>query len=258
MREADGTLRHIPARLCRPTGEGPSRLVVVNHGSPGEGRAARARYRLLSCGSAVARHFLERGHAVLAPLRRGFGEDDGRWAEDFGSCGAPDYARAAQETARDIRAALEAARGLPGLAPEGIAVIGQSAGGWGVLALAADPPPGVSALVAVAPGRGGHMRGEANRNCNPGRLAADAGRLAGAPGPGAGRVLPVLWLHTPNDSYFAPPLVREMHAAHAAAGGRASLVELPAFGEDGHDLFYAPAGAATWGPPVDGWIDAHP
>ncbi|MFC0388612.1 alpha/beta hydrolase family protein [Muricoccus vinaceus] len=258
VREADGTIRHIPARLCRPPGTGPARLVVVNHGSPGEGRAARSRYRLLPCGSAVARHFLARGQAVLAPLRRGYGEDAGAWAEDFGSCGAPDYARAGRETARDIRAALEAVRGLPGLAPDGIAVVGQSAGGWGVLALAADPPPGVSALVAVAPGRGGHMRGEANRNCNPGRLAEDAGRLALRPQTDARPALPVLWLHTPNDSYFAPALVRAMHAAHAGAGGRASLVELPAFGKDGHDLFYAPAGAASWGAPVDGWIDAHP
>ena len=248
---ADGAVRGIPARLCRPAGPGPARLVVVNHGSPGEGTSARARYGLLPCGSAVARHFLARGEAVLAPLRRGYGPEGGDWAEGYGSCDAPDYVAAGRETARDIRAAVALARTRPGIAPEGITLVGQSAGGWGVLALAADPPPGVAAIVAVAPGRGGRRGGRAGENCRPDRLAEDAGRLAR--GPGAG--LPLLWLHTPNDSFFGPDLVRAMHAAHTAAGGRATLTTLPAWGEDGHAMFYGAGGPAAWGPAVDAWID---
>ncbi|MCR0980471.1 alpha/beta hydrolase [Roseomonas populi] len=250
---ADGAPRRIAARLCRPEGASPARLVVINHGSPGEGASPRARYGLLPCDSGIARHFLARGEAVLAPLRRGYGPGGGAWAEGYGSCDAPDYAMAAAETGRDIRAAIALARGLPGIRPDGIAVIGQSAGGWGVLGLAADPPPGVTALVAVAPGRGGWRGGRPNENCAPDRLVADAGLLAGR---GAG--LPVLWLHTPNDSFFAPGLVRAMHRAFAAGGGQAILAGLPAWGEDGHGMFYGPGGAAAWGPPIDAWISAHP
>ena len=250
----DGGLRPIPARLCLPEGPGPARLVVINHGSPGNA-AGRARYGLLPCDSALARHFLARGQAVLAPLRRGYGADTGPWTEGFGPCASPDYVRAARETARDIRAAIAAARARPGLAPDGIAVIGQSAGGWGMLALAADPPPGVSAVIAVAPGRGGRRDDLPNENCRPDRLAEDAGRLAAERRPVA---LPLLWLHTPNDSFFGPELVAAMSAAHARAGGRATLLQLPAFGQDGHDLFYARAGVPVWGPPVDAWLDTHP
>ncbi|WP_206667420.1 alpha/beta hydrolase [Muricoccus nepalensis] len=256
--EPGGALRPIQARLCLPpprAGGGPARLVVVNHGSPGADRAARARYALLPCGSAIARHFLARGQAVLAPLRRGYGADEGPWMEGFGACESPDYAGAARETGRDIRGAVAAARARPEVAPEGIAVIGQSAGGWGTLALAADPPPGVSAVVAVAPGRGGRRGDRPNDNCRPDRLAEDTGRLAAAGGPGA---LPVLWLHTPNDSFFGTELVAAMAAAHARAGGRATLLALPAYGRDGHDLFYGRGGEASWGPPVDAWLDAHP
>ncbi|MBP0492316.1 alpha/beta hydrolase family protein [Pararoseomonas indoligenes] len=249
---ADGSVQTIPARLCRPAGPGPARLVVINHGSPGEGVQARARYGLLPCGSAVARHFLARGEAVLAPLRRGYGPSGGAWAEEYGRCEDPDYARAAAETGRDIRAAIALARGLPGIQPDGIAVIGQSAGGWGVLALAADPPPGTSAFVAVAPGRGGRRDDRPNENCAPDRLVADAGQLAGR-----GGGMPLLWLHTPNDSFFAPNLVRAMQRAFTSAGGQATLVELPAWGEDGHGMFYGRGGAVAWGPEIDAWLGTH-
>lgn len=254
--EPGGTFRPIQARICLPRpGPAPARLVVINHGSPGEDRAARARFPLLPCGSAIAQHFLARGQAVLAPLRRGYGADEGAWMEGFGPCDNPDYARAARETARDIRAAIAAARSRPEVAPEGVAVFGQSAGGSGALALAADAPPGVSAVIAVAPGRGGRRGDRPNDNCRPDRLAEDAGRLAEGGGPGA---LPVLWLHTPNDSFFDPALVAAMASAHARAGGRATLLQLPAYGRDGHDLFYGRGGESAWGPPVDAWIDAHP
>jgi len=258
--EADGGQRTIPARLCRPSassGNGVARLVVVNHGSPGGAASARTRYALLPCDSEVARHFLARGMAVLAPLRRGFGADNGRWAEAYGPCEAPDYAAAGRETGRDIRAAIAAARTLPGLAPEGVAVVGQSAGGWGVLGLAADPPPGTTAFVAVAPGRGGQRDGLPNETCRPDRLVEDAGRLAAA-GPGAAAPRPVLILHAANDGFFDPPLTRRVAAAYAGAGGRPERRELPAWGRDGHAMFYGRNGPAAWGPAVDAWIDAHP
>ena len=247
---ADKATSTIPARLCRPDRPGLARLVVLNHGSPGSA-PERARYGLLSCDSALARHFLARGEAVLAPLRRGYGSGTGRWAEGYGLCADPDYVEAAMETGRDIRAAIAAARSLPGLSPEEIAVIGQSAGGWGVLGLAADPPPGVTALVAMAPGRGGRRGGRPNDTCRPDRLAEDAGRL------GAGARLPVLWIHAAGDSFFAPGLVRDMHRANSEAGGRATLLEVPPGERDGHDLLYAPDGAARWGAAVDAWLDAH-
>ncbi|WP_376092154.1 alpha/beta hydrolase family protein [Roseomonas sp. CCTCC AB2023176] len=137
--EADGTGRTIPARLCRPTGGAPARLVVVNHGSPGTGAEARARYGLLPCTHEVARWFTARGYAVLAPLRRGYGADRGPWSEAYGACESPDYARGGRETARDIAAGIAAARTIPGLRQDGIVVLGQSAGGWGALAVSADP-----------------------------------------------------------------------------------------------------------------------
>ncbi|WP_426957683.1 dienelactone hydrolase family protein [Muricoccus radiodurans] len=251
---ASGEVRTIRARLCRPASADAARLVVINHGSPGGNPAIRARYSLLACDSEPARWFLDRGHAVLAPLRRGYGPEGGAWEEAYGRCEDPDYVRAARETARDIAAAIAVARGQPGIAPGGVAVIGQSAGGWGALAIAADPPPGVTAVVNVAGGRGGQKGDVPNENCRPDRLVADAGRLAR----GAAEPLPMLWLYTANDGFFAPELAAAMHAAHRAAGGWSELRPLPAWGRDGHDMFYGRGGAAVWGPIVEAWLATHP
>ena len=52
-------------------------------------------------------------------------------------------------------------------------VIGHSAGGWGALALANADPKTISAIIALAPGRGGHANDEPNKVCAPHFLDAD-------------------------------------------------------------------------------------
>jgi hypothetical protein len=48
-----------------------------------------------------------------------------------------------------------------------------------------------------------------------------------------------------------------MHAAFTAAGGQAALRLLPAYGEDGHNLYDADGGSAVWGPPVEAFLKAQ-
>jgi dienelactone hydrolase len=239
--------RLIQARLCRPERPGPSPLALINHGSPASA-AGRPGMRPGDCGHEAVSWFLARGYAVMLPLRRGYGASGGEWSEGFGSCNDADFARAGRETARDLRAAIDYATRLPGIRAEGVLVVGQSAGGWGALALAAGNPPGVVAVVNMAGGRGGWAGGVAGVNCRPDRLvsgAAEYGRTAR---------LPTLWLYTANDSFFGPELAARMHAAYAGAGGPARLVALPAFGRDGHALFGAPGGIPVWGPIVEAWL----
>ena len=236
-----GTGQSIRVRLCRPPGPGPAPLAVINHGSPANA-AERPALRPAGCGSEAVRWFTARGWAVALPLRRGYGATGGAWAEAYGTCRDPDFVAAGRETARDIAAAIGAAAGLPGIRADGVLVVGQSAGGWGALALAADPPPGVAAVVNMAGGRGGWAGGMPNANCRPDRLAAAAGTF------GRTARRPTLWLYTANDSFFAPPLAAAMHGAFTTAGGTARLVSLPAWGADGHDLFFGRGGSATWGP----------
>ena len=103
------------ATVMRPPGEARSPLVVINHGSPADSsqrfKMERPRFTALSS------WFLSRGYVVALPLRRGYGETGGDWAEGYGLCDAPDYYRAGLQGAADIQATIDFMRAQPYVAP---------------------------------------------------------------------------------------------------------------------------------------------
>src|SRR5262245_13635985 len=238
----------LQTRVLRPAGPGPFPLAVVSHGSPPD-PAQRPAMQVPTYATA-SNWLLQRGYIVALPLRRGYGETGGRWLENFGSCSSPDYYRAGLTTAEDIRTAADFLRDRSDVRRDRVLLIGVSAGGWGSLAAASQNPPGVSAVINFAGGRGGHQPKVGN--CAPQSLVTAAGRY------GSTARIPTLWLYAANDSFFAPDLARKMFNAFVRAGGRAEFVALPAFGSDGHQLFGAADGRALWQPPVEKFLDALP
>jgi dienelactone hydrolase len=247
-----GGIRYLlHARVCRPPGEAPARVVVIAHGSPPDA-GARPGMKPVSCDSEAARWFLDRGFAVIASMRRGYGATGGYWAEGAGKCPDVDYMRAGLESARDIAATIEYAATLPFAKPNGMVLVGQSAGGWGVIAYNATPHPRVTAIVNMAGGRGGHQEFTANSNCRPDLLAAAAGQLA------RGATTPMLWVYSDNDSYFAPAIAAALYAAYAQNGGHAEFQRPGSFGNDGHRLFFGTGGSHVWGPMVERHLATRP
>lgn len=234
--------------VMRPPGEARSPLVVINHGSPPESSARPGMPRQRFSG--LASWFVSRGFVVAVPLRRGYGETGGRWAEDYGRCEVPDYFGAGLQTAADIRAAIDFMRTQPFVAPDRTIVVGQSAGGWGTIALSSLNPPGVAAMINFAGGRGGHSRlpGGGLGNCAPSALVQAAAKY------GATARVPMLWIYTANDSYFEPSLAKRMADAYDGAGGRATYQAVGPNGQDGHNLSTSTDGAAIWGPLVEGFL----
>jgi dienelactone hydrolase len=232
------------ATVMRPPGEDKRPLVIINHGSPADGSLRptmeRPRY------PAVSSWFVARGYVVVLPQRRGYGETGGAWAEDYGSCRSPDYFGAGLQGAADIKTAMDYMRRQPYVAADRTIVVGQSAGGWATVALSSLNPPGVSGMVNIAGGRGGHHKlpGGGLDNCAPQALVKAAGRY------GAMARVPMLWLYTENDSFFEPALARRMVEAYDAAGGRATLKALGPFGSDGHNMAYSSSGVPMWSGPV--------
>ena len=96
-------------------------------------------------------------------------------------------------------------------------VIGHSAGAWGALALASEDPKDIAAIIAFAPGRGGHANDFPNRVCAPHTLMAAAGEF------GKAARVKVTWLVAANDSYFSPALSRQLADAFRGAGGKADF-----------------------------------
>ena len=233
----DGETVDLVATEYRPAGKGPFPAIVLSHGSPGTPKERVGYTAKYPVPSAV---FVKWGFVVLSPLRRGYGKTGGTWEEGFGSCQDPSFVEAGLETANDIAAAVEYLREQPGIDPDRIVLVGQSAGGWGSLAAASRSDLPIRGVVNFAGGRGGKQRGIANNNCAPDRLVAAAGTL------GKTTKVPTLWLYTENDQFFAPQLSRRMHTAYTTSGARADYHLLPAIGDDGHSLINLAKGVPLW------------
>jgi len=151
----------LTATTYQPPGEGPFPLVVLSHGSPGDGavRAMMGRYRRLT----QIEEFVKRGFAVIVPMRRGYGATGGRWAERYGGCAAPDYYRAGLEAQKDLLATIAFAAKLPFVNPHRVVLVGQSAGGIASIAAASASLEGVIGVVNFSGGRGGRTRTQASR-----------------------------------------------------------------------------------------------
>ncbi|EJN12589.1 hypothetical protein PMI42_04077 [Bradyrhizobium sp. YR681] len=222
------------ALLFRPAGAGPFRLAVIAHASTQNvlrrAQMPQPEYRALTA------LLVARGFAVLVPERLGHGATGGRYFEDQGGCDEADYARSGRVTAEEISLALEFLRRQDFIRKDGAIVIGHSAGGWGVLALANADPKTISAITAVAPGRGGHANDEPNRICAPHTLLAAAAEF------GKTARIPVTWLVAANDSYFPPAFSRLLADAFRSGGGKVDFHALPALGSEGHWMIETEAG----------------
>jgi len=231
------------AVLFRPSGDGPFRLALIAHAST-QNVLRRAQMRQPEY-RALAAWLAARGFAVLVPERLGHGATEGKYLEDQGGCDEADYSRSGRATADEIAAALSYLRGQSFIRPDGAVVLGHSAGGWGALALARENPPGVAAIVAFAPGRGGHANDFPDQVCAPHTLLSSAAEF------GHGARVPVTWLVAANDSYFPPDLSRQLADAFRRGGDRVDFQVLAASGSEGHWLAETESGVKLAAPELD-------
>ena len=194
---------------------------------------------------ALAAWLVGRGFAVLVPERPGHGATGGKYLEDQGGCDDADYAKSGRATADEIAAAIGFVRKQPFIRPDGVVVIGHSAGAWGTLALASEDPRGIAAIIAFAPGRGGHANDFPNQVCAPHTLLAAASAF------GKAAHVKVTWLVAANDSYFSLELSRQLADAFRNAGGQVDFRALPAYGSEGHWLPETEGGVKLAGPDLD-------
>lgn len=245
--EARGDVVNMSARICRPAGDAPAALVILNHGSPAN-PGDRPGMPLGRCDQEAAHWFLTRGYVVAFALRRGYGSTGGDWAEGYGECANPLFERGGLSTARDIDAIVAYATALPFVRPEGVVVVGHSAGGWGTIAYDSRPHPKVVAFINFSGGRGGHDHNIPNRNCREDVLIQAAGRY------GSSSTTPMLWLYAANDSFFSPHLAAALWHAFSTAGGKGDFEQLGPIGKDGHGLYSLPGSSKVWGPLVERYL----
>lgn len=228
--------------VYRPEGAGPWGLMVLSHGTPG---AADKRENMTDRYGPQAKALAGLGYVVVTALRRGYGASDGPLADQYGKCDAPDYVHAAQESARDVAAVLAYGKHLPQVDVRRVVLVGKSAGGFASLALAAQQPEGVRAVVNFSGGRGSQPQQRAL-----GQICGQPQLLNAVAGFAITTQIPQLWVYAQNDQYFTPPLVKQMAAAYQQVGVPVQLEWMPLSGKDGHRFFDLPAHIPQWLPLV--------
>jgi len=242
-----GHTYQLEALVLRPDDGERHPLALINHGSPrgdADDRAAMSPNRMWLQAAAFAR----RGWTAVTFLRRGYGRSQGGWVESCGSCGNPDYTGAGRTAANDLAAVARYMLGQTYVEKDKWISVGVSAGAFATIALTADPPPGLAAAIAFAPGRGSR---NADEVCGEKQLVAAFGTY------GKTSRTPLLWVSAPNDHFFGPRVVSDMTTAFSKAGGHVDFVAAPSFGDDGHQLFSAASGMAIWSPIVDRFLAAN-
>jgi dienelactone hydrolase len=232
--------------VFRPPGVGPFPLAVINHGST-QNAENRAQLPMQEF-DALATWFVRHGYAVAIPERPGHGRTGGAYLEDQHGCEDADYRGAGLATAASIDVAISYMVTQPFVRRNSVVVVGQSAGGWGALALASRNPPGVKAVINFEGGRGGHSYDRPNNNCAPDRLIAALRAF------GSTARMPTLWIYTENDSYFPPALSKRMAEEFGLAGGDVEYHLLPGFGTEGHVLAESRDTASIWGPVLEPFL----
>jgi dienelactone hydrolase len=213
--------------VFQPNGPGPFPLLIINHGKDPGRPNLQPRDRFYH----MARAFVERGYAVMVPMRQGFANSTGRYSDHGCDMTANGYTQA-----DDIMDALKYAREQPWVDADRIVVAGQSYGGLATIALGTRELPGVRGLINFA----GGLRDDTDRCAWRSALVSAFSQY------GANSKLPSLWLYGENDSLFGPDLAARMHEAFARAGGHARLVEYPAFKRDSHGMVASRDGEKVW------------
>ena len=213
--------------VFRPNGPGPFPLLVINHGKEAGDPRRQRRDRFVFMATA----FVKRGYAVMVPMRQGFADSTGTYA-DFGC----NMTANGQAQAADVLDAVSFARDQTWIDPERIIIAGQSYGGLATIALGTQYVPGVRGLINFA----GGLRND-GKHCD---WRADLVRAFGTYGDS--NKIPSLWLYGINDSLFAPALVSRMHTAFVSSGGQARLHEFAAFKRDSHGILASRDGEKIW------------
>lgn len=233
----------LEAVMVRPNDNAPHPLALLTHGTPRESndRVEMTPLRFIP----QAREFARRGWTTVIVMRRGYGDSGGGYAEDGGVCTRfPDFVGPTKESVRDLRESVAYLDTRPEVDPSRMIAAGVSTGGLAMVGLAADPPPGLIAAINFAGGRGSRAP---DTVCNIDYLVRAFGEF------GSHAKVPMLWIYSSNDHFFSPSLARRFHAAFTQAGGKATFLMAPPFGDDGHHLFSL-RGIPTWAPMVDEFL----
>jgi dienelactone hydrolase len=217
--------------LYRPPAPGRVPVLVFNHGSTGGGRVAPTSTEWFRY-PGVARFFVDRGWAVLIPMRRGRGASGGEYLERY-DCDRAVMAAGVDRAVADLDAVLAFVSSQPWADMDRFLLGGMSRGGFLSVLYPSQRPTNARGVINFA---GGWTVERCDRTT---RFNADTFAEAGRAGK-----LPMLWLYSENDRNYGPGAVQSYHRLFIQSGGTAELQLYPPIGHDGHILL--PGAVTVW------------
>ena len=228
---------NLETTVFKPEGDGPFPVVIINHGKSLGNNRLQGRERAI----VATRQFLQRGYAVVLPMRQGFSNSGGAVVGE--GC---NIAGNGDAQADDIHAVMKWTVQQPWADTQKMIMMGQSHGGLTTLAYAQDPHPGIQFVVNFAGGL------KYTQGCQWELALKDAFSAYGKKAK-----VDSLWFYGANDSFFPPQVIKPAHQAYVDAGGKAELKAFGAFGSDAHGMFANPDGLAIWWPSVETKLLQH-
>lgn len=221
--------------IFKPSSDGPFPILIMNHGKASGNPHFQPRARYL----AISREFVNRGYAVVIPMRKGFSQSTGLYVA--GGCNIAGNGRA---QANDLQDALIYTLAQPWADKNRIVIAGQSHGGLTTMAFGARNFPGVKGLINFA----GGLRLD---DCAWRPALVDAFAEYGAK-----TKIPSVWFYGANDSYFNLDVAEKMLTAYNAAGGHATLIAYGPFKNDSHGMSSSRDGVQIWWPETEKFLKA--
>ena len=212
-------------------------LVLINHGTKG-GSITQERYRPLS----PVRFFHQLGWPVVVPNRRAYSNSTGQRVKVRG-CDLKTYGL---ENARDVDDVVDWLLTQEQFKSRKLVVVGQSTGGLTTMAYSSLAS---NKAVAIINFHGGMHPNSAADCLWDARLDAFSS-YAKTSRPTS------LWVYTANDHSSNPAYITRLHQIFMAGGGKAELVQLPDFEDDGHYLFGRKNGESIWQPLVRKYLQS--
>ena len=240
---AAGAPRGLDVLLVEVERPGRHPLAILTHGTSTEPKERASVTPWMFLPQAI--WFARRGYVVLVVVRRGYGRSSGESDMRNGGCqrgGGGSFAESGEESAEDLRSAAKYGSGLPEADGESIVSAGVSTGGFAQVALTAKPPSGLKAAISFAGGRGGDGK---EHNCDVDGIVSAFKSF------GKKSRVPMLWIYSENDHWFPPAMAQRFDAAFREGGGKARMVMVPPYREDGHRFYYNVEG---WSPIVEPFL----
>lgn len=204
-------------------------LIIMTHGRngifPKHNEYEAYDYRVLN--QALA----ERGYLVMMLIRRGYGNSQGPDCEMLNTPEA-----SATAAAKDIKAAVEFMKNSPDVIKAQIIAMGQSCGGWAVLALSTMKVEGLKGVVNIS---GAEVFGNVfDSITSSSGYKEKMNKSAGIFGKSC--LIPSLWIYAENDRYSHVESLNRWFDSFRKAGGKGQLVIKPKNGNEGHYIFKEP------------------